>query len=243
MVAMALPTASFAAGDADEPPEHEWEFSGMFGTFDQTQLQRGFQVYQQVCASCHSLKFVAYRHLSGLGYDEAEIKAIAAQKQIEDGPNDAGDMYMRAAVASDFFVPPYANDMQARAFNGGSLPPDLSLITKARHGGPDYILGLLTGYEDPPEEVEMAAGMNYNKYFPGHQIAMFQPLFPGQVSYADGTEASVDQMAEDVVSFLVWAAEKELPDRKRIGFKVILFLLVLSGLLYATKRRVWSKLH
>ncbi|MCZ6763507.1 MAG: cytochrome c1, partial [Alphaproteobacteria bacterium] len=214
------------------------------GTFDQAQLRRGLQVYTQVCSVCHSLKFVAYRHLDALGFSGDEIKAIAAQKQVEDGPDDNGDMFMRPARPSDIFVPPYANDNQARAFNGGALPPDLSLITKARHGGPDYVRALLVGFEDPvPDDVELAAGMNYNKYFTGNQIAMFAPLFEGAVAFEDGTNATVEQMAEDVVAFLAWTAEPELVDRKRIGLKTLIFLIILAGLLYATKRKVWSDLH
>lgn len=243
-VALSIAGPAWPADEAHEPPEHDWSFSGVFGTFDQAQLQRGFQVYSQICVACHSLKYVAYRHLEALGYNEAEIAAIAAEAQLEDGPNDAGDMFMRAGRASDFFVSPYANDNQARAFNGGALPPDLSLITKARQGGPDYIFGLLTGFEDEaPAGVEIAPGLNYNEYFPGNLIAMFPPLRDGAVDYADGTEPTLAQTAEDVTAFLVWAAEPELVERKRMGFKVIIFLIILAGLSYATKRRVWKDLH
>ena len=150
--------------------------------------------------------------------------------------------YARARP-EDFFVPPFANENQARASNGGALPPDLSLITKARIHGPDYIYALLIGFEDPSEDIEIASGMSYNKYFPGNQIAMFAPLFDGAVEYADGSPTTIDQLAADVTAFLVWTAEPELVDRKRIGFKVLLFLLILAGLLYAAKRRVWSDLH
>ncbi len=234
---------AWAAGEAHEPEPQDWSFNGFFGAFDKAQLQRGFQIYSQVCSGCHSLKFVAYRHLEGLGYNEAEIKAIAAETQVEGGPDDSGDMFMRPGVPADFITGPYDNENQARAFNGGALPPDLSLITKARHGGPDYIYALLTGYESAPESFELATGMNYNSFFLGSQIAMFSPLADGVVEYADGTPANVEQLAADVTAFLTWAGEPRLEDRKRIGFKVVIFLLILSGLLYAAKRRVWSTLH
>lgn len=236
--------ASWAAGDAEEPPEQHWSFDGPFGTFDQPQLRRGLQVYSEVCAACHALRYVAYRHLSDLGYDEDAITAIAAEREVEDGPDEVGDMFMRPARPSDFFVSPFANENQARAFNGGAIPPDLSMIVKARHGGRDYIYALLTGYEDhAPEGTELSPGMNYNPYFTGHQIAMFPPLSDGRVSYGDGTEATLAQMSADVTAFLTWAAEPELVDRKRIGFKVLIFLVILAGLAYATKRRIWSDLH
>lgn len=235
--------AAGAADEAHEPEAQDWSFNGFFGAFDQAQLQRGFQIYSEVCSSCHSLKYVAYRHLEALGYNEAELKAIAAEVQVEGGPDDNGDMYMRPGVPADFFVAPYANDNQARAFNGGALPPDLSLITKARHGGPDYVFALLTGFEEAPESFDLGSGMNYNGFFPGAQIAMFPPLAEGIVEYADGSPATVEQMAADVTAFLTWAGEPRLEERKRLGFKVVIFLLILSGLLYAAKRRVWSTLH
>jgi ubiquinol-cytochrome c reductase cytochrome c1 subunit len=233
---------AFAAGDAPKPPKVHWSFAGMFGTFDRAELQRGFQVYKEVCAACHSLKYLSYRDLAALGFNEEEVKAIAAGFEVQD-LNDEGEPAKRPARPSDRFVSPFPNDKAARAANNGALPPDLTLLTKAREGFQDYMHGLLIGYENPPAGFQMQPGMNYNKYFPGHQIAMPPPLSEGQVTYADNTKATVEQMARDVVAFLSWAAEPELEARKAMGVKVILFLIVLSGLLYAVKRKVWSDVH
>ena len=224
-------------------PHYDWSFSGPFGTYDRAALQRGYQVYKEVCSTCHSLHQLAYRNLSALGYSEAQVKTLAAQNEIQAGPNDAGEMFMRPALPSDRFKSPFANEQAARAANNGALPPDLSLITKARKGGADYVHALLTGDEHAPAGFALTPGMNYNKWFPGHQIAMPAPLAEGGVSYGDGTKASIDQMASDVATFLTWAAEPEAEVRKRMGIKVILFLIVFSGLLYASKRRLWAKLH
>ncbi len=215
----------------------------MFGTFDKSALQRGFQVYKEVCASCHSMNLLSYRHLEALGYTPGQVKAIAAEYMITDGPGDDGMMFERAGRPADRFKAPFANDQAARAANGGALPPDFSLIVKARAGGEDYLHALLTGYEAPPAGFEMNEGMHYNKYFPGHQIAMAAPLIDGQVAYADGTEASVDQMASDVSQFLAWASEPHLEERKQMGFKVLLFMAVFAGLLFALKRKVWAGAH
>jgi ubiquinol-cytochrome c reductase cytochrome c1 subunit len=232
------------AAKAPDPPDHDWSFSGVFGTFDRATLQRGLQVYREVCASCHSLDLIAFRNLAGIGLGPDEIQAIAEEYEVEDGPDDEGEMFMRPAKASDRFVPPFANEQAARASNNGAYPPDLSLMTKARDGGTDYVFGLLVGYEEePPEDVEMMEGMYYNKYFPGHQIAMGPPLFEDAVEYADGTEATLDQEAHDVVTFLAWAAQPELEERKRLGVKVMLFLIVLTAMLYAVKRKIWSDVH
>jgi ubiquinol-cytochrome c reductase cytochrome c1 subunit len=236
--------APAGASEAPEIPEHDWSFSGMFGTFDRGALQRGLQVYREVCASCHSLDLIAFRNLAALGLSPDEIQAIAEEYEVEDGPDDEGEMFMRSARAADFFVPPFPNEQAARASNNGALPPDLSLMVKARKGGADYVYGLLTGYEEePPEDFEMMEGMYYNKVFPGHQIAMAPPLFEGGVEYADGTEATVEQEAEDVVTFLAWAAQPELEERKRLGVKVLLFLIVLTAMLFAVKRKIWSDVH
>lgn len=225
-------------------PKHlEWKFDGVFGTVDKQSAQRGLQVYKEVCSACHSLNRVAYRSLHDLGFSEAEIKAFAAQKEVTDGPNDAGEMFQRPARPSDHFVPPYANVKAARAANGGAYPPDLSLIIKARHDGANYVYSLLTGYATPPSEVKVQEGLNYNPYFPGSQIAMPAPLTDGQVSYADGTTANVDQMAKDVVNFLQWAAEPEMEARKRMGIKALLFLAIFTVLAYLAKRRVWAKVE
>ncbi len=225
-------------------PARDWSFQGMFGTFDRGAAQRGFQVYQEICAGCHSLRLVAYRNLSGIDLSEDQIKAIAAEFEVTDGPNDEGEMFQRPARPSDRFVSPFANANAARAANNGALPPDLSLMTKARKGGADYLHALLTGYkEEPPAGFKLGEGMNYNAYFPGNQIAMAPPVSDDAVEYADGTKASADQIASDVTTFLSWAAEPELEERKRMGIKVLLFLFVFTAMLYALKRQVWRDQH
>ncbi len=220
-----------------------WAFEGAFGHFDRAAAQRGLQVYREVCSTCHSLKYVAFRHLEQLGYSEAEIKAIAAQYQVTDGPDDQGEMVERPGRPTDIFPAPFPNDQAARAANAGALPPDLSLITKARAGGADYLNSLLQGYHEPPPDASGPSGSYFNIFFPGQWIAMPPPLSDGQVTYADGTEASLEQMATDVTNFLTWAGEPTLEARKQSGLKVMLFLIVLTALLYATKRKVWSHLH
>ena len=235
--------AVHAAGDAVQLEKQEWSFSGLFGTFDRAAAQRGLQVYREVCATCHSLDYIAFRNLADLGYSEAEVKAIAAEYEVVDGPNDEGEMFTRAGTPSDRFVAPFPNEQAARAGNGGAYPPDLSLIVEARAGFEDYIYGVLTGYGEAPEGVQIAEGMHYNKVFPGHQIAMGQPLYEDGVTYADGTKASVEQMSKDVTTFLTWAAEPNMEERKRTGVAVILFLIVASGLFYASKRKIWANVH
>ena len=245
-VAAAVMGVSVPAGAAEAPeaPAQDWSFSGMFGTFDPGALQRGLQVYREVCASCHSLDLIAFRNLAALGLGPDEIQLIAEEYEVEDGPDDEGEMFMRPAKASDYFVPPFPNEQAARASNNGAYPPDVSLIVKARKGGADYIYGLLTGYEEePPPDVELMEGMYYNKFFPGHQIAMAPPLYDDTVEYEDGTEATLDQQVEDVVTFLTWAAQPELEERKRLGVKVLLFLIVLTAMLFALKRKIWSDVH
>ena len=233
-----------AMAEVGKPPARDWSFDGMFGTFDRGAAQRGFQVYQEACAACHSLKLVAYRNLSGIGLSEDQIKAIAAKVEVTDGPNDEGEMFQRPARPSDRFVKPFANDNAARAANNGALPPDLSLMVKARKGGADYLHALLTGYkEEPPAGIKLSEGMNYNLYFPGNQIAMAPPVADDAVEYADGTKATADQIATDVATFLAWAAEPELEERKRLGIKVLLFLIVLTAMMYALKRQIWSDQH
>jgi ubiquinol-cytochrome c reductase cytochrome c1 subunit len=220
-----------------------WPHNGLFGTFDRSAAQRGFQVYREVCSACHGLKYIAFRHLEQIGFNEEQVRALAAEYTVQDGPNDDGEMFERPGVPSDFIPSPYPNEQAARVANGGALPPDLSLITKARADGVDYLFSLLTGYEDPPEGFALADGMNYNRYFPGHQIAMPMPLSDDQVSYADGSSATIDQMAADVTEFLTWTAEPNLEARKQTGLKVMLFLIVLTALLYAAKRRIWADAH
>lgn len=231
-----------AAGGVDVP-DRDWSFEGPFGTFDRAKLQRGFQVYREVCAVCHSLDYVYYRNLADLGYNEEEIQAVAASAQVEDGPNDQGEMFMRPGKPSDRFMAPFPNDNAARAANGGALPPDLSVIAEARPNGPDYLYALMTGYGEAPADMNMMEGMYYNDAFPGHQIAMAPPLSEGAIEYKDGTQATVAQMAEDVTVFLTWASEPNMEERKRMGFKVMLFLIIASGLLFAAKRRIWSRVH
>jgi len=224
-------------------PKSEWSFEGPLGTYDKAALRRGFQVYNEVCSTCHALVHLRYGDLDGLGYTADEIKAIAAQKQVTDGPNDQGEMYQRPARASDFFARPFPNEQAARYSNNGAVPADLSLVVKAREGGPDYVFSLLNGYKEPPAGVKLGAGMNYNAYFPGHQTAMPQPLADGAVTYADGTRADLEQMAQDVTTFLTWAAEPNLEARHRMGLQVIGFLILLTGVFYVLKRRIWSKVH
>jgi len=226
------------------PPHQQWSFEGVFGTYDAAALQRGFQVYKEVCSACHALKHLYYRDLTDIGYTEDQVKGVAAQAQVTDGPNDQGEMYQRPGRPSDPIVTPFPNDQAARAANNGALPPDLSLIVKAREGGPDYIYAILTGFKDPPAGFKMQPNMNYNEYFPGHQIAMPPPLTAdGQLTYADGTKATIPQMAHDVTTFLAWAAEPNLDERHRMGAKVILFLVIAAGIFYAAKRKIWAALH
>lgn len=241
--ALIFGTGAQAAGDKVKPPKQHWSFQGLFGTFDRGALQRGFQVYNEVCAGCHSLRLVAYRNLMDIGFTEDQVKKIAAEKEVTDGPNEAGEMFQRPAQASDRFVKPFPNDNAARAANNGAYPPDLSLMVKARVDGANYMHALMTGYKEPPSDVKVPEGMSYNLYFPGSQIAMPPPLTDGGVEYTDKTKATVAQMASDVTTFLAWAAEPELEARKRLGVKVLLFLLVLTGMLYAVKRKIWSDVH
>lgn len=223
--------------------ELPWSFDGIFGTYDRAAMQRGFQVYKEVCSACHSMSRLAYRNLADLGYSEGEIKAIAADVVVADGPNDEGDMFERPGRPSDPFKSPYANVQQAKYANNGAYPPDLSLIAKARHGGANYIHAILTGYEDPPANKEILPGQYWNTAMNGNILAMPPPLNAGQVTYSDGTAESVDQYARDVAHFLTWAAEPHMEQRKRTGVKVFLFLLVFTGVMYAVKRKTWLKVH
>lgn len=225
-------------------PATGWPHTGMFGTYDRAALQRGFQVYKQVCSACHSMKYLSYRDLADLGFNEAEVKAIAAEYQVTDGPNDQGEMFQRPARPSDAFVKPFPNDAAAKAANGGALPPDLSLIVKAREGHEDYIYSILTGFGMQPDTGEtVATGLNYNPYFAGHQIAMPQPLNNDSVTYADGTKATLEQEARDVTEFLAWASEPKMEARKQTGVRVILFLVVFAAVMYGVKRSIWKDLH
>jgi ubiquinol-cytochrome c reductase cytochrome c1 subunit len=231
------------AADETRLPRQEWSFDGVFGTFDRASLQRGFQVYKEVCSVCHPVKHLSFRDLTQIGYSEDEVKAIAAGYQITDGPNDEGQMFQRPGRPSDPIPGPFPNDQAARVANNGALPPDQSLIVKARPGGSNYVYAILTGYKEAPAGLKMQEGMNYNEFFPSHQIAMPPPLSDNAVTFADGTPATVPQMAHDVTSFLTWAAEPNLDDRHRTGLKVVLFLVVAAGVFYAAKRKIWAPIH
>lgn len=242
------------------PVEQDWSFAGPFGTYDRGQLQRGLKVYKEVCAACHSMSLVAFRTLQDLGYSEAQVKALAAEYTVQDGPDADGEMFERPAIPSDYFPSPFPNVEAAAAANNGAAPPDFSLIAKARgvtrgfptfvfdiftqyaESGPDYIHSLLTGYDhEPPPGMEIAEGTHYNPYFiAGKSLAMANPLSDDQVTYDDGSPQTVDQYARDVTAFLMWAAEPHMEARKRTGFSVMVFLVLFAGLVYVTKRKVWA---
>ena len=257
-------SAAFAAEPTAKPERQSWSFAGPFGKFDRAQLQRGFQVYKDVCATCHGLKYVAFRNLAqagGPGFSEPQARVIASDYQITDGPDDTGEMFQRPGRLSDYFPNPAPNDQALRSRFGGALPPDLSIITKARsyesglligladffrqyqEHGADYLVALLNGYENPPADTKLGPGLAWNKYFPGNAIAMVKPLQDGQVAYSDGSPQTVAQYSRDVAAFLAWTAEPSLEHRKRIGFQVIIFLIVFAGLMYFTKKKVWSDAH
>ena len=223
-----------------------WSFKGFFGKFDRTSLQRGYQVYTEVCASCHSIKYLSYRNLAEKGcpeFSEDQAKAIASNFEVTDGPNSDGEMFMRPAKLSDKFVKPYQNIEEAKASNGGSYPPDMSVLVKARSGGPNYIYSLLLGYDEAPSDMTLDDGVYYNSYMSGHTIQMPKPLSDGLIEYNDGTEASEEQMAKDITTFLAWAAEPHLEARHKIGFKVIIYLIILSILAYFSLKRLWSRIE
>lgn len=237
-----IPSAALAQDEMPQLPHPAWSFSGPFGTYDQAALQRGFLIYQRVCSACHSLKELYYRNLEGIGLSEEQVQAVAASVQVPT-LNDNGQPTTRPGRPSDHFKSPFPNDLAARAANNGALPPDQSVLVLARPGGPDYVYGILTGYEPPPPGTNMQPGLYYNKYFPGHQIAMPQPLRDNTVEYTDGTKPTLDQEAHDVASFLAWAAMPELDTRKQMGVRVFLYLLFLTGLTYAVKRKLWADVH
>jgi ubiquinol-cytochrome c reductase cytochrome c1 subunit len=247
LLAAALLAGALAAPalsqDAPTPPAQRWSFDGPFGTFDLAAAQRGFQVYSEVCSLCHSMQYLHYRDLAGIGLTDDQIKAIAAAVTVPQGVDDQGQPREGPATPASQFRSPYPNEQAARAALNGALPPDLSLIVNAREGHADYIYAILTGYADPPPGMQMQDGMNYNKMFAGHQIAMPPPLQDGRVTYADGTPATVEQMAHDVVTFLAWAANPEMVQRKQIGWRWVLFFLIMTGLTYAVKRKVWADVH
>lgn len=233
---------------AEEPKveSQDWTFTGPFGYFDNAQLQRGYRVYRDVCAGCHSMNLLSYRNLGEPGgpeFSAEDVEALAGQVQVPDGPNEKGEMVQRPARPSDRFRAPYPNDEVARARNKGAFPPDLSVMAKARPGGPDYLYALLTGYRQPPQGFELTPGMHYNAAFPGHQIAMPQPLFDGVIKYTDGTAPTLDNYARDVSAFLMWAAEPKLEERHQLGARVMVFLIAFAVIMFIAKRTVWSQLH
>jgi cytochrome c1 len=257
----------------EHPPEiarQQWTFGGMAGHFDKEQLRRGYLVYKNVCSACHSMRLLHYRNLSEPGgpeFAQGNVEQMAAEGQITDGPNDDGEMFTRPGKPADRFASPYPNPKAAAAANGGALPPDLSVMAKARtieragpwyleplnwisdivgayqEQGPDYIHALLISYQDAPSSMTMAQGMYYNAAFPGHQIAMPAPLSDGVVTYPDGVPATVDNYARDIAAFLMWTAEPKLEERKRMGLKVLVYLAVLAGLLYLSKRAIWRNVE
>src|SRR6201996_4820454 len=260
-----LGSASSARAEDDVPPSQKWSFSGPLGTYDRGSLQRGLKIYKEVCSNCHSLNYIAFRNLAdpgGPGYSEAQVAALASEYKIKDGPNDQGEMFERPGRPADYFPAPFPNEQAARAANGGGLPPDLSLITKARsyergfpqfifdfftqfqEQGPNYVSSILQGFEDKaPADVTIPAGSYYNKYFPGHSIKMPKPLSDGQVTFDDGSPTTVAQYAHDVTTFLMWTAEPHMEARKRLGLQVFVFLIIFAGLMYFTKKKVWADAH
>ncbi|MDD9910238.1 MAG: cytochrome c1 [Ahrensia sp.] len=263
LVSLTLIGSAIAASGypINKPREVDWSFAGPFGKWDLGQLQRGLKVYTEACSACHSLSILHYRNLTDLGYTEDQIKNYINDlgKEVTDGPNEDGEMFQRPAQLQDRFQGPYANLKEAAAANGGAVPPDMSLLAKARapergfptfifdiftmyaENGPDYIYSLLTGYKEPPEDKEILDGLHYNPYFAaGTALAMAQPLYDEQISYDDGSPETLDQYAKDVSAFLMWASEPGLPDRKQRGFIVIVFLAIFAGLLYFTKKKVWA---
>jgi len=233
---------SVVSTKALHPKQLNWNFDGIFGSIDKASAQRGYQVYKEVCSACHSMKLMSYRNLEKIGFGKDEVKIIAGEYNVVDGPDDEGEMFDRPGLPSDKFVSPYLNDNAARAANGGALPPDLSLIIKARHDGANYVYSLLTGYENVPDGFNLAEGKNYNTYFEGRQIAMPSPINEdGQVEYKDGTYATKEQMIIDVVNFLQYAAEPETESRKKMGVRTMIFLLILFVILILAKKAVWSR--
>ena len=224
----------------------DWSFKGIFGKFDRGELRRGYQVYSEVCSGCHSISQLSYRNLSEKGGPEFSIKVvedIAASFEIKDGPNSEGDMFTRPGRLPDKFPNPYPNIEAAKAANGGAYPPDMSVLAKARKGGAAYIFSLLQGYNEPPEGYQLDEGVYYNKYMDGNQIKMPNVLFDDLVEYVDGTKATKEQMSKDISSFLTWVSEPSLESRHKLGFKVILFLIILAVLVYFSMNRLWSRIE
>ena len=246
IILLSLNSYSAISAEKVEYLKTDWTFKGLFGKFDRASLQRGYQVYTEVCAACHSMKYLSYRNLSEKGGPEfsvAQAKAIAASFEVTDGPNADGEMFDRPGKLSDKFVMPYENVKAAEAANGGAYPPDMSVLVKARGGGVDYIYSLLQGYEEAPSGMILDEGVHYNKYMYGNKIKMSAPLSDGIIEYSDGTKASVEQMSKDVTTFLMWAAEPSLEARHQMGFKAILYLIILTILVYFSMKRIWSRIE
>ncbi len=220
----------------------DWSFDGIFGYLDKTAAQRGFQIYKDVCSSCHSLKYISYIDLKGLDFTDDEIKTLASQYKVMDQFDNEGNLSSRTALSNDKFVGPYRNEIQARLANNDLYPPDLSLIVKARLDGPNYIYSLLTGYYEKPQNFSIEDGLYFNLYFPNYKIGMPPPLIDNMLQYQDGTESSMEQMAKDVVIFLQWCAEPEMESRKTLGMKVIIFLSIFGTIVYIRKRQIWSRI-
>ena len=244
IILLSLNSYSVISAEKVEYLKTDWSFKGLFGKFDRASLQRGYQVYTEVCAACHSMKYLSYRNLSEKGGPEfsvAQAKAIAASFEVTDGPNADGEMFQRPGKLSDKFVMPYENVKAAEAANGGAYPPDMSVLVKARGGGVDYIYSLLQGYEEAPSGMILDEGVHYNKYMYGNKIKMSAPLSDGIIEYSDGTNPSVEQMSKDVTTFLMWAAEPSLEARHQMGFKAIVYLIILTILVYFSMKRIWSR--
>ncbi|XP_021464740.1 cytochrome c1, heme protein, mitochondrial [Oncorhynchus mykiss] len=234
---------SVKASDLElHPPNYPWTHSGMLSALDHGSIRRGYQVYKQVCSACHSMEYLAFRNLVGVSHTEAEVKVLAEEIEVVDGPDESGEMFTRPGKLSDYFPKPYPNPEAARAANGGALPPDLSYIVNARHGGEDYVFSLLTGYCEPPAGVEVREGLYYNPYFPGQAIGMAPPIYNEVLEFEDGTPATMSQVAKDVCTFLRWAAEPEHDQRKRMGLKLLMGSAILVPLVYYMKRHRWSVL-
>jgi ubiquinol-cytochrome c reductase cytochrome c1 subunit len=222
------------------PPSLPWTHGGWFSSLDHASMRRGYQVYKQVCAACHSMRFIAYRNLVNVTHTEAEAKAEAEEVQVQDGPDESGEMFMRPGKLSDYFPKPFANDAAAAAANNGAIPPDLSFIALARHGGEDYIYHLLNGYCDPPAGIELREGQAFNPYFPGGALSMSPPIYNEIIEFEDGTPATQSQIAKDVATFLVWGASPEHDMRKKMAIKMIVIFSILLSSSYYMKRHKWS---